>query len=116
VAPAGAQGGDLVEQARAGHHVGSPARHHGDADEAPQAVGILEGGSGKGPAEFPAGIARAVLTTADESIDLRQTVTVGRERGDTVYLTAADRWGNMVSFIYSVYDYFGSSVSIPGWA
>ena len=38
-----------------------------------------------------------------------------RERGDTVYLTAADRWGNMVSFIYSIYDYFGASVSIPGY-
>ena len=38
-----------------------------------------------------------------------------RERGDTVYLTTADRWGNMVSFIYSIYDYFGASVSIPGY-
>ncbi len=38
-----------------------------------------------------------------------------RERGDTVYLSAADRWGNMVSFIYSIYDYFGASVSIPGY-
>jgi gamma-glutamyltranspeptidase/glutathione hydrolase len=38
-----------------------------------------------------------------------------RERGDTVYLTAADRWGNMVSFIYSIYDYFGSSISVPGY-
>jgi len=45
----------------------------------------------------------------------KAAVSVGRERGDTVYLTAADRWGNMVSFIYSVYDYFGSSVSIPGY-
>ena len=32
-----------------------------------------------------------------------------------MYLTTADRWGNMASFIYSVYDYFGSSVSIPGY-
>jgi gamma-glutamyltranspeptidase / glutathione hydrolase len=38
-----------------------------------------------------------------------------RERGDTVYLTTADRWGNMASFIYSTYDYFGASVSIPGY-
>jgi gamma-glutamyltranspeptidase/glutathione hydrolase len=38
-----------------------------------------------------------------------------RERGDTVYLTTADRWGNMASFIYSIYDYFGSSVSVPGY-
>jgi len=38
-----------------------------------------------------------------------------RERGDTVYLTTADRWGNMASFIYSIYDYFGASVSVPGY-
>ena len=38
-----------------------------------------------------------------------------QERGDTVYLTTADRWGNMASFIYSIYDYFGSSVSVPGY-
>ena len=35
--------------------------------------------------------------------------------GDTVYLTTADRWGNMVSFIYSIYDYFGSQVTVPGY-
>ena len=38
-----------------------------------------------------------------------------RERGDTVYLTTADRWGNMASFIYSIYDYFGANVSVPGF-
>jgi gamma-glutamyltranspeptidase/glutathione hydrolase len=38
-----------------------------------------------------------------------------QERGDTVYLVAADRWGNMASFIYSIYDYFGASVSVPGY-
>jgi gamma-glutamyltranspeptidase/glutathione hydrolase len=38
-----------------------------------------------------------------------------RERGDTVYLTTADRWGNMASFIYSIYDYFGAQITIPGY-
>src|SRR5918998_369476 len=38
-----------------------------------------------------------------------------KEKGDTVYLVAADRWGNMASFIYSIYDYFGASVSVPGY-
>src|ERR1017187_2590332 len=56
VAPPGAQSGDLVQQARAGHHVSCPAQHHGDADEGPQAVGILEGGCGEGPADLPAGV------------------------------------------------------------
>ncbi|GAA4586637.1 gamma-glutamyltransferase [Planotetraspora phitsanulokensis] len=35
--------------------------------------------------------------------------------GDTVYLTVGDRWGNMVSFIYSIYDYFGSQITVPGY-
>ncbi|MBO0891098.1 MAG: gamma-glutamyltransferase [Acidothermales bacterium] len=34
---------------------------------------------------------------------------------DTVYLTAADRWGNMVSFIYSIYSNFGSGLTVPGY-
>jgi len=35
--------------------------------------------------------------------------------GGTVYLTVADRWGNMVSFIYSVYEIFGSGLTVPGY-
>ena len=34
--------------------------------------------------------------------------------GGTVYLATADRWGNMVSFIFSVYQVFGSGVTVPG--
>jgi len=33
---------------------------------------------------------------------------------ETIYLTVADRDGNMISFINSVYGYFGSRVVIPG--
>ena len=35
--------------------------------------------------------------------------------GGTVYLAVADRWGNMVSFIYSIYDTFGAGVTVPGY-
>jgi len=34
--------------------------------------------------------------------------------GGTVYLCSADRWGNMVSFIYSIYDDFGAGITVPG--
>jgi gamma-glutamyltranspeptidase/glutathione hydrolase len=33
---------------------------------------------------------------------------------ETIYLTVADRFGNQISFINSVYDYFGSGVVVPG--
>lgn len=35
--------------------------------------------------------------------------------GGTVYIAVADRWGNMVSFIMSIYDSFGSGVTVPGY-
>jgi gamma-glutamyltranspeptidase/glutathione hydrolase len=37
-----------------------------------------------------------------------------RTASETVYLTVADADGNMVSFINSIYDYFGSGVVVPG--
>jgi len=52
--------------------------------------------------------------TTDEAAAGTPSLTV-KERGDTVYLVAADRWGNMASFIYSIYDYFGANVSVPGY-
>lgn len=39
----------------------------------------------------------------------------GSATGGTVYLTTADRWGNMVSFIYSTYQHFGSGLTVPGY-
>jgi gamma-glutamyltranspeptidase/glutathione hydrolase len=35
--------------------------------------------------------------------------------GGTVYVATADRWGNMVSFIYSTYGSFGAGVTVPGF-
>lgn len=51
-------------------------------------------------------------------INLRRAA-VPEHRGDpvggTVYLATADHWGNMVSFIFSIYDLFGSGVTVPGY-
>jgi|MudIll2142460700_1097286.scaffolds.fasta_scaffold16346_1 gamma-glutamyltranspeptidase/glutathione hydrolase len=39
----------------------------------------------------------------------------GNLPGGTIYGASADRWGNMVSFVYSVYTSWGSMVTIPGY-
>lgn len=51
-------------------------------------------------------------------IDLHKASTPdakGDPVGGTVYLVTADRWGNMVSFIYSIYDTFGAGITVPGY-
>jgi gamma-glutamyltranspeptidase/glutathione hydrolase len=35
--------------------------------------------------------------------------------GDTIVLTTADRHGNMVAMVNSLFDAFGSGVTVPGW-
>jgi len=49
-------------------------------------------------------------TRAQERVD----PGLARTKSETVYLTAADAEGNMVSFINSNYDYFGSGIVVPG--
>ncbi|WP_277954638.1 gamma-glutamyltransferase [Saccharopolyspora soli] len=39
----------------------------------------------------------------------------GAVNSGTVYISTADRWGNMTSFIYSNFSNFGSGVTIPGF-
>jgi gamma-glutamyltranspeptidase/glutathione hydrolase len=39
----------------------------------------------------------------------------GSGNGDTIVLSAADRWGNMVSWVNSNYSGFGSGVTVPGY-
>ena len=38
-----------------------------------------------------------------------------RPVGGTVYISVADRFGNLVSFIYSIYGEFASGVTVPGY-
>ena len=51
-----------------------------------------------------------------ERIDMNQAAepsVIGGLDGGTVYLTTADRWGNMVSLIHSIFSVYGSGVTIP---
>ena len=47
----------------------------------------------------------------DPNVASKPTVTGGRESG-TIYLTTADRWGNMVSLIHSVFGVYGSRATV----
>jgi gamma-glutamyltranspeptidase/glutathione hydrolase len=49
-------------------------------------------------------------TRATDRVDPGPAAT----RSETIYLTAADKDGNMISFINSLYDEFGSGVVVPG--
>ena len=66
-----------------------------------------------GPSPLPTPTATSADVGASASSS--DVSVTARERGDTVYLTTADRWGNMASFIYSIYDYFGAQVVVPGY-
>jgi gamma-glutamyltranspeptidase / glutathione hydrolase len=51
-------------------------------------------------------------------IDMRKAAPIGPDApalGGTAYITTADKDGNVVSLIYSVYDFFGSGVTVPGY-
>ena len=41
--------------------------------------------------------------------------TADTAAGDTIVLSTADRWGNMVSWVNSNYDAFGSGITVPGY-
>jgi gamma-glutamyltranspeptidase/glutathione hydrolase len=63
-------------------------------------------------------ISKAYAATLCGQIDMKHAATpdpTAEAVGGTVYLSVADKQGNMVSFIYSVYDTYGSGVTVPGY-
>lgn len=56
--------------------------------------------------------ARTVCDRIDMDRAAEPSVTGGLD-GGTVYMATADRWGNMVSFVHSVFAVYGSGVTIP---
>jgi len=61
-------------------------------------------------------LSKSYAATLCDRIDMDKasepSVTGGLD-GGTIYLTTADRWGNMVSLIHSVFSVYGSGVTIP---
>jgi gamma-glutamyltranspeptidase / glutathione hydrolase len=81
------------------------ARHLGDAGAMTTSVDAL--------------LAPAYLAGRRASIDPRAAKLAAEPgvpltAGETVFLAAADRYGNQVSFINSIFEHFGSGVVVPG--
>lgn len=61
-------------------------------------------------------LSKQYAATLCDRIDMNAAAepsVVGGIDGGTIYLTTADRWGNMVSFIHSIFSVYGSGVTIP---
>jgi gamma-glutamyltranspeptidase/glutathione hydrolase len=56
--------------------------------------------------------AESLCGKIDPNAATKPAVAGGRE-GGTIYLTTADRWGNMVSLIHSVFGVYGSRAAVP---
>ena len=62
-------------------------------------------------------ISKAYAAEQCGRIDMKRAADVAPAApalGGTAYITTADSEGNVVSLIYSVYDFFGSGVTVPG--
>ncbi|WP_395672518.1 gamma-glutamyltransferase [Phenylobacterium sp.] len=63
-------------------------------------------------------ISKAYAGTRCKDISLTRaapTPAAAEPMGGTVYISAADKDGNMVSLIYSVFEGFGSAITVPGY-
>ena len=55
--------------------------------------------------------AASLCDQIDPTVASKPTVTGGTD-GGTIYLTTADRWGNMVSLVHSVFNVYGSRATV----
>src|SRR6185503_21305176 len=55
--------------------------------------------------------AASLCEKIDPKVASKPAVTGGQD-GGTIYLTTADRWGNMVSLIHSVFSVYGSRATV----
>lgn len=61
-------------------------------------------------------LSKKYAATLCQRIDMEvasEPAVEGGLEGGTIYLTTADRWGNMVSFVHSVYGVYGSGITVP---
>jgi gamma-glutamyltranspeptidase/glutathione hydrolase len=56
--------------------------------------------------------AASLCAKIDPNVAAKPASTAARD-GGTIYLTTADRWGNMVSLIHSVFSVYGSRATVP---
>ncbi len=59
--------------------------------------------------------ARSLCGKIDPAKASATTPGHGSANGDTIVLSTADRWGNMVSWVNSNYSGFGSGITVPGY-
>ena len=57
-------------------------------------------------------VAKMYADGGDMDVATEPSITGGLD-GGTIYLTTADRWGNMVSLIHSIFSVYGSGATIP---
>ena len=86
-------------------------RYNADPDFRPELYGLLNDYFLN--KEYAMSLCGLIDTT--DPIVARPATVLGNLDGGTIYGASADRWGNMVSFVYSVYTSWGSGVTIPGY-
>ena len=87
--------------------------HNADPDVVPVPVGMLTSKSYAASLCSRVDPAHAAPTVPPSFDTTHAAAAAGTIGGDTIYLTTADRWGNMVSWINSNFAGFGSGITVP---